>query len=105
MTGSRPKTRRSAPFVVGLLIGHSRPWLSGQTWAAMRRLPAVQPLTAVNDRLSLQATAGPDPQRPDAFLMGYGGLPIVKLPLPMERTPNCLSVDQCHLRKPTRITY
>jgi len=27
----------------------------------MRRLPAVQQLTAVNDRLSLQATAGPDP--------------------------------------------
>ena len=28
------------------------------------QLPAAHPLTAVNDRLSLQATAGPDPQRP-----------------------------------------
>jgi hypothetical protein len=27
----------------------------------MRRLPAVQPLTAVNDRLSVQSTAGSDP--------------------------------------------
>jgi hypothetical protein len=29
----------------------------------MRRLPAVQQLTAVNDRLSLQVTAGPDPKQ------------------------------------------
>jgi hypothetical protein len=34
----------------------------------MRRLPAVQPLMAVNDHLSLQATAGPDPKRSISFL-------------------------------------
>ena len=46
----------------------------------MPRLPAVQQLTAVNDRLSLQVTAGPDPQRPDDDFMGYDGLLITKLP-------------------------
>ena len=53
---------RNLPSGLFTQIGHSRPWVSGQARAAIRRIPAVQPLTAVNDRLSLQATAGPEPE-------------------------------------------
>jgi hypothetical protein len=45
-------------------IGLSRPWDFGRDRAEMSRLPAVHPLKTVNDRPSLQATAGPDPQLP-----------------------------------------
>ena len=55
-------------------------WVSDQARAAIRRIPAVQPLTAVNDRLSFQATAGPDPKAPDDICKRYGGLLIIKLP-------------------------
>ena len=44
------------------VVGHSRPWVSGHNQAAMCRLPAGQPLLAVNDRLLVQAAAGPDPE-------------------------------------------
>jgi len=42
-------------------LGLSGHWVCCLARAAMRRSTAVQPLTAFNDRLSLQATAGPDP--------------------------------------------
>lgn len=42
-------------------VGQCRPWAFGPGQAAMRRSPAAHPLVAVNDRFSLQATAGPDP--------------------------------------------
>ena len=44
------------------LIGHFRPWASGQTRSAMRRLPAAHPLMAVNVRLARQATTAADPK-------------------------------------------
>ena len=44
-------------------LGHCGRWACGETRAAMRRSPAVQLLTAINDCLSLLSIAGPDPER------------------------------------------
>jgi len=53
-------------------IGHSRPWVSGQARAAIRRIPAVQPLTVVDDSLSLQITVGPEPEFCTRYQTTYG---------------------------------
>jgi len=50
------------------LIGQSRPWASGQHRAAMRQLPAAQPLMAVNGRFRHLRRTVPDPFRPVSFL-------------------------------------
>jgi len=44
------------------------------------RLPAGQPLLAVNDSLLVQATAGPDPKPPNDLPMSSGRLAIVWRP-------------------------
>ena len=62
------------------VFGHCGPWISGHNQAAMCRLPAGQPLLAVNDRLLVQATAGPDPQETDDVFIGNGGFLITNLP-------------------------
>jgi len=52
----------------------------------MCRLPAGQPLLAVNDRLLVQATAGPDPQPP----FGFCALPAAMQRLPPLAVPSKL---------------